>query len=110
MAKPNRQNMGAESSGSGRAESSTNSPSTATTAEDTEELLLEAQRESAYRSIITVSSVFSIGALLCLCVLLPSLYGHVHSLAGFARQDFAFCEASLNRNAFLNSLLAEVSP
>lgn len=110
MAKSNRQSMGAESCSNGHAESSVNSPSTATTEE--EELLLEfAQREGAYRSIIAVSSVFSIGALLCLCVLLPSLYGHVHSLAGFARKDFAFCEASSsNFIAFLNSLSSENSP
>jgi len=53
------------------------------------------KRELAYRSIILFSSLFSISALLCLCALLPSLYSHVNSLAGFARKDFAFCEVIL---------------
>lgn len=55
-------------------------------------------KENAYRSIIAISSIFSIGALLCLCILLPSLYGHVNSMAGFARQDFAFCEVNESIN------------
>uniref|UniRef100_A0A183BWB2 Col_cuticle_N domain-containing protein n=1 Tax=Globodera pallida TaxID=36090 RepID=A0A183BWB2_GLOPA len=54
----------------------------------------EPWRDSAYRWVLGLSSLISLIALLTVCLLVPSMYNQVHSMARFARNDFAFCERS----------------
>ncbi|KAL3102335.1 hypothetical protein niasHS_003744 [Heterodera schachtii] len=56
----------------------------------------ETSRDNAYRWMIGLSSGISLIALLSVCLLVPSLYDQVHSMARFAHNDFAFCERSVN--------------
>ena len=59
--------------------------------EDELELVNEA-KEDAYRFIIVVSGLFSLCSIICLCLIVPSLYSYVDTMGQFGRQDFAYCE------------------
>lgn len=54
--------------------------------------VLSETKEQAYQLIIAISSVFSIGSLICLCLVIPSMYNYVDTLETFSKQDFLYCE------------------
>ena len=55
---------------------------------------LNESKEAAYQVIIGISGALSIASLLCLCLVMPSLYGYVDTMSSFSIQDFKYCEVS----------------
>lgn len=53
---------------------------------------LNESKEAAYQLIIGISGALSIASLLCLCLVVPSLYGYVDTISSFSIQDFKYCE------------------
>jgi hypothetical protein len=53
---------------------------------------LNESKEAAYQLIIGISGALSIASLLCLCLVVPSLYGYVDTMSSFSIQDFKYCE------------------
>lgn len=58
---------------------------------DDEEVYREA-KENAYQAIIAISGLLSVGSMLCLCIVLPSMYNYVNMIGTFSKQDFSYCE------------------
>jgi hypothetical protein len=65
--------------------------STSDASEDPKQTLNES-KEAAYQVIIAISGALSILSLLCLCLVVPSLYSYVDTMSSFSIQDFKHCE------------------
>ncbi|CAD5230379.1 unnamed protein product [Bursaphelenchus okinawaensis] len=51
-------------------------------------------KERAYQFVIGVSGIFSVTSMLCLCLVVPSMYNYVDTMGAFNRRDFAYCEST----------------
>lgn len=49
-------------------------------------------KEHAYQIIIVIAALFSFTSLLCLCLIIPTMYNYVDIMGKFSKQDFAYCE------------------
>ncbi|KAI6175788.1 Col-cuticle-N domain-containing protein [Aphelenchoides bicaudatus] len=70
-----------------------NSASTSNASEAQSQNLNES-KEAAYQVIIGISGTLSIISLLCLCLVVPSLYSYVDTMSSFSIQDFKYCESA----------------
>ncbi|KAI6207095.1 Cuticle collagen dpy-2 [Aphelenchoides besseyi] len=55
---------------------------------------LNETKEAAYQLIIGIAGTLSVLSLLCLCLVVPSMYSYVDTMSLFSVQDFAYCESA----------------
>ncbi|KAI6181256.1 Cuticle collagen dpy-2 [Aphelenchoides besseyi] len=55
---------------------------------------LNETKEAAYQLIIGIAGTLSVLSLLCLCLVVPSMYSYVNTMSTFSVQDFAYCESA----------------
>lgn len=55
-------------------------------------IILNKSGEKAYYAIIVISSVISIISLLCICLIVPTMYNYVTTIGTFSMHDFSYCE------------------
>ncbi|KAI6234659.1 Cuticle collagen dpy-2 [Aphelenchoides fujianensis] len=67
-------------------------------------------KEAAYQMIIGVAGTLSIVSLLCLCLVVPSMYSFVDTMGSFSVQDFAYCEmATADMEVEMESVNARIA-
>lgn len=57
--------------------------------------VLNKSGETAYYAIIVISSILSIASMLCICLVIPTMFNYVSTVGTFSMQDFSYCEVCL---------------